>query len=202
MAFTYRYRNTIPSDSVSASQIDDHIRRLRTELQERFNALLGGSGWTTDPLTGQVYQFVHWSGFNTFPDSAADLLQVNADNGLSYNSTGSASMYHNFMVPRGCTIDEIKLTCSTGSTGTIPWDLIRLDAGTPSDASQASGTVGSSTSFTNTTLTGTDVAVDSGASNYYHYYLKLTLANGGTANDCKIYGIRVALKFSGSLPKI
>lgn len=48
MAYTNAWSVTVPAGSELASTIDDHLRRLRLDIQERMNDIV--TDWTADPV--------------------------------------------------------------------------------------------------------------------------------------------------------
>lgn len=201
MPYTSIWRNTIPSRSDKDAAV--HIRRVRQDIQDRFNGMLGGSGWETDPISGQKYIYFHMSAFEIAYVASGGLAITDfnvSSGGLRQSNTGTHTVRCPLRLPRGATIDDIVLTCSTGTTGTIPWAIRRLEANAATETTIDSGTVASNTSLGNVTLSTTDGAIDDTASNMYYYYVNMQLANGGSANDVVLYGLRVNLKFSGPMP--
>lgn len=204
MSFTNRWRTTIPSSVVKVNQVDDHIRRLRVDIDERMDG--EGVDWSADPITTTAnrYQYVPWSGFkiNTVAGATANLAIT--DGGLSSAAAQTFTMRSPILAVRGGVIDALHLSCAVGANGSIPWALVQINTtGAPAETVVSSGTVAAATSQGNQAL-ATSIAhtIDATASNYMYYFVYLTFTQTAASGGPIIQGLRIKYTISSVMTRV
>ena len=127
MAYSRAWSNITPTGSALANTIDDEVRNLRQDIQERMDTLLGAGKWATDPvadLTGKVLYIPGWAGMKG-ADTGVGF--VAASDGLSLTNLGNCIWYIPIVLPQGCTITGIQVPYSLGAGQTL--DVILTSVG-------------------------------------------------------------------------
>lgn len=198
MAYTNIWSVLTPANLDSSAGAAADMRKIRLDIQERMETLLGTGNWATDPVTvlgsSDLYLMYHWSDFNILSATGGVTWAavVGTQYGIAPSSTTTGTMYCPMVIPRGVTITSIEILGGTGATSTLTLTLEDIDATT--------GTIALTTHATASMLAGTtqsskasatvSVQVDTTLTNYRHYYLKLVLV-ASSANTAWFQGARV-----------
>lgn len=107
MAYTNSWSNTVPAGSAAANTIDDAIKQLRLDIQERMDALV--DDWTADPVVltttadQTVTRFYHHSilrPVNDEDDVDVEQLYTESDNDTAAHLRGHIAL------PVGCVLTD------------------------------------------------------------------------------------------------
>lgn len=196
MAYTNVWSTATPANSDPATAAAD-IRKLRLDIQERMDTILGSGNWAADPVpvsSNVLKEYIHWSQFVPYSGAAAWSAASGSLYGVSPNAGGTYVMYAPIIIPRGVTITELEITGQTnvGSTNTFTLTLESVDAttGTVAQATLATATIPTQTPQTTKSSGAVSVAIDSTSTNYIFYYLKLAITAAGSGS-CWFQGVSV-----------
>lgn len=195
MTYTKAWRSTVPSRNAPKNTIDDEIRSLRLDFQERLNTVVSGVGSLASdpviPLTASRFQAYHWSQFKQSAESPAGAVSpISTKFGLGAPLLTTTQYNLSISLPIGDVIQSIHLSSETTATGTIVWTVHSLEtAAVPYvHTSIATGTL-TATAQANTALV-TAAALTITATKFY--YVTLTLhESAGAYSDWGFQGVRV-----------
>lgn len=183
MAYTNPWTTAQPVDTDAVSGADDEIRKLRLDIQERMDDIMGvPGGWATDPITQTQTrkQHIHWSDFSS--TQGGSTLAVAGD--FCINSASAVTMYAPVLLPRGVTVTMMEIQGkSTGTTAALTCTLEKVDAttGTPTRTTLATITLPAGSPVANYQITGSvGIVIDNTPANFIYYYLKVTWPADGT----------------------
>lgn len=168
MAYSRAWSNVTPSGSALANTVDDEIRNLRVDIQERLDTILGAGKWATDPiadLTSKVLYIPGWAGMK-----GADTGVGFVDNtyGLSLTNNGNAIWFIPIVLPQGCTITGIQIPYSVGVGQTLDANFTSVGGATLATPISISGALSGNASFgaltqsTNTAFLGVSIKLTAG----------------------------------------
>lgn len=199
MTYTNTWSVATPANSDSASNSAADMRKIRVDVEERFETLIGSGGMDTDPITvlsTSYKQYIHWSEFNPYSTSGATALT--AASGSKYGLTSSNNVnlvfYAPVNLPRGVTITELILHGYVTATTTIAATLESIDAttSTVTQSTLATASIAVLPASQGQYSSGTvSVTLDTTAANYIFYYIKLAVTSSGTTNNMGIQGIEI-----------
>lgn len=182
MAYTNVWSVLTPANTDPASGAASDMRKIRLDVQERMETLLGTGKWADDPITAYVKDvpwFIHWSRFVALAGTTP--TSVNSQFGLAVG--GTTTFYAPVSLPRGITISEMSLFGSTGpGSQVLTLESIDATTGTVTQATLATVTMGASLSQHKETVSGLSVAIDDDITNFIYYYLKLVSTFSSSAN--------------------
>lgn len=196
MAYTNVWSTATPANSDPATAAAD-IRKLRLDIQERMETLVGAGNWGTDPVplsTNNMGQYLPWQQFQPYSGAASWSAVGGSLYGVSPNAGGTYTFYCPIVIPRGVTITELEITGQTnvGSTNSLTATLESIDAttGTVAQTTLATATIPTQTPQTTKSSGVVSVAIDSTATNYIFYYVKLVMV-ANASGTCWFQGVRV-----------
>lgn len=183
MAYTNVWNTTNPVGSDPASNADDDIRKLRLDIQERMDTVLGTGNWTVDPVvswTGANTLFLSWGAFSIITGGATWTNAAGSNYGLTTATPGTYQLYAHVPVPRGVVITGISVVGRTSASATIVGTLESVDATTsvPVQATLATVTLPVGTDQTVIDSSVLAVTVNSTSTNYLFYYLHIAMGAG------------------------
>ena len=196
MAYTNAWLNTIPLGGASASTIDDALRQLRLDINERLLTILT-SGFDDDPWELDVSGIGAQDGVNIYfshqlchgHEDDDDLYWY--DDYFESDDNQDYPVYMPIALPAGATLTDFDIVMDIHNSSQVSVDLRRVLF--------AGGTSSTSVSSQNITATGVIVhAIIDGASHTVGdgaYYLKLNNATG--SGQYRVYGARATINVSG-----
>lgn len=198
MSYTNTWSTTTPANTDSSAGAAADMRKIRLDIQERMETLLGTGNWATDPVTligsDALFLMYHWSDFNILSVTGGVTWSAAAGTqyGVTPNGATTTVFYCPMIIPRGVTITSIEVLGGTGASSTLTGVLEDLDATTGTVAVTTHATVAMLAGTTQTAKVSSTISVqvDSTLTNYKFYYLKLTLV-AGAASAAWFQGIRV-----------
>lgn len=179
MAYTNVWSTSTPANLDSSSGAAADMRKIRLDIQERMETLLGVGNWSVDPvgvLSNDLFMMFHWSDFSMLSGTAgAWTAAVGTLYGASYGSANTAAFYCPLILPRGVEITEIEVLGQTGAGSSLTLTLEEVDAttGTVTQTTHATATMAAGTTQSAKSSGTVSVTIDSTLTNYKFYYLKL-----------------------------
>lgn len=180
---------TTPAGSVPAKNIDDEIRKLRVDIDERMADIV--VDWTADPVvlrdlySGKLtnrHLYVGFPEFNSEQDGGKSIYtQVDRIDAF----TNSFPLVAMLRVPVGCTITLVELLTTISAGTSITWEL-RYNPFSGA-ASSVIKTVNYATAAKGISSTGAIAAAVDDAG----YYTLSVEGNGAAGNGFAVYGARV-----------
>lgn len=190
MAYTNEWDTTSPPGGELAKKIDDHIRRLRLDLHERFNTLLKDDGMNEDPivlkdeLIGKVATkkllIPPWSFQNTVGG------QKYFDNRVQPSAV-DAPLYASVVLPSGVTITRVDIVFDLNATASLTWSLQRVsyDFSAPGAAEILLAVNENQQGRRAGVADNLNIAVTD------EYVYAVVVDSNNTSQDLRIYGMRV-----------
>lgn len=195
--YSRSWRNTLPSRGTPSDLIDEEIRQVRTDFQERLESV--GIDLTTNntTVTQTRHNFVHWSRFIKIGGNwtGATLTGTFGFGVAITNQVTGQDFYFPITTARGVTLDEVSLIANVAN-GTVGWEIYRVDAATNAKTSHASGTLTAPLAAGEHLLTGSDLTIDDNPNNFYLYHLKITVTPGNPGS-ITLYGVHLKYGFTG-----
>jgi len=186
MAYTNAWNEALPGDNDPATAAAD-MRKIRLDVRERMETLLGPGNWITDPVsfaTALQVMYIPHHAFQLYSNSGSSTLTVGTA-GIAHSAVGgSVTYYAPLYIPRGVSVSQLSVIGTTTAGGsTITATLEELDATTGTVALNVRGTAtmptGTAQGVVSASITHT---IDSTATNYKLYYFKVVVntATGAT----------------------
>lgn len=181
MAYTNTWSTTTPANTDSSAGAAADMRKIRLDIQERMETLLGVGNWSTDPIVvfaANNFLMYHWSDFVILSTSAVTYSALAGSlYGVTPNSAANVTLYCPMVLPRGVTITTIEIIGQTASTSTLTLTLESIDAttGTVTQTTHATATMAGATTQSAKASSVVAVTVDAVVTNYQFYYLKLVM---------------------------
>lgn len=198
MPYTRAWSNLIPSGSITADTIEDHIRILREDIYERMNSLV--VDWNADPvaLKPSDATFALTDRKLRLPAGLMGIYgNVGDAGGLDFRTDGlvgaEGPLYQghgrmDLVLPAGITIKSFNSSFLRTNSGAIfSWEFRRLLKGTSTYATLASYTAGVAQAGwqdVNTALTSNEVV-----NSDYSYFFIVEL--GGDSTWCLFHSLEM-----------
>lgn len=189
---------TSPPGSQTANQIDDEIRRLRVDIDERMNEIAVSWGVEPGPIDLQPQfkgnlagkqMLIHWSEFMCHTDGKETRLYP----GFLQSFTDSGQLYAAIKLSPGTIITLVELLVDKGDATSVDWDVysrvFAAGAGRP-------GSQTANVSLSHKNIAGAGVVLDATAVlaitmlGSQMYYVGVD-ALGPAGNSFDLYGARV-----------
>lgn len=197
MAYTNAWSTTSPANTDPASNAATDMRKIRVDVAERIETLIGAGNFSEDPIVvvSPTYSHrIHWSEFQVYSGSASWGVASTSAYGLYSTSTTTSTLYAPVLLPRGVTVIELAAYgANHSSSGTMIFTLESIDATTSTVTQTTHATVSipvgdSQNRFDSGTVS---VTIDSTSGNYIFYYIKLVMTNPASTTATHFQGVEL-----------
>lgn len=197
MTYTNPWTTTYPAGTDPASGSAADLQRIRVDIGERMETLVGPGNWAEDPvpvLADQYPYFLHFSEFQVFTGAATWTVTAGTKYGVSPGTNNTYTLYSPVLLPRGCTVVELAVHgyANTGNgpiTATL--ESVVCSAGSvAAPAVHATAVVAAGASQERHTSGVVAVTINNTAATYQYYYVKLIIAGSG-ATQCSFQGVEL-----------
>lgn len=195
MTYTNPWSDSYPANTDPASNSASDLRRIRVDMNERMETLLGPGNFESDPvvvLADSYKHFMHWSEFLVFSGASAWSASAPTKYGISPSTNTSYTLYAPVRLPRGAVVTELAIVGYTNTSyGPITATLESIACtASVSQTTHATAVVPASTSQGRFSSGVVAVTIDNTASNYTYYYIKVVMASTG-ATQLAMQGVEL-----------